>query len=124
MVLLVSACSSTGPRTTTVIQPPKPPGLPRPPALRIPNPPGMRPPEMGNVVRVVQEPPRRPEELSPTSQPFPDAVWLPGYWVWQNDQYVWLNGRWERPPHPGAAWVEPRWEQRENGYVFVEGYWR
>ena len=122
--VFLGACASNEPRTTTVIQPPKPPGLPRPPALRIPNPPGVEPPSLGNVVRVERHPPARPEELSPTSQPYPDAVWQPGYWAWQNNQYVWINGRWDRPPRPGAVWVAPRWEQRDNGYVFIEGYWR
>jgi hypothetical protein len=124
VAMLLGACSSHEPRTTTVIQPPKPPGLPRPPALRIPNPPGVEPPSVGSLVRVEREPPARREELSPTSQPYPDAVWQPGYWAWQNNQYVWINGRWDRPPRPGAVWVAPQWEQRENGYVFIAGHWR
>jgi hypothetical protein len=122
--LILGACASTEPRTATVIQPPTPPGLPKAPALRIPNPPGVEPPSIGNLVRVEREPPGRPEELTPTSQPYPDAVWQPGYWAWQNNQYVWMNGKWERPPRAGATWVEPRWERRDNGYVFIEGYWR
>ena len=123
LAALLGACANT-PRTTTVIDPPSPRGLPKLPAIRIPNPPGVEPPTVGNIVRVERQPPATQTELTPTSQPFPDAVWIPGYYVWQNNQYVWTAGRWDRPPRPGAVWVEPRWEPRGNGYVFIEGYWR
>jgi hypothetical protein len=120
-------CASTATRSSTVIQPPAPPGLPKPPALRVPNPPGVEPPSVGNLIRVEREPPAQPPgpQEAPTSpQPYPEAVWQPGYYAWLNNQYTWVPGRWERPPQGRTAWVAPRWERRDNGYVFIEGYWR
>src|ERR1044071_2616860 len=79
-------------RSSTVIQPPAPPGLPKPPAIRLPNPPGLPPPpSVGDVVRVEKEPPAPREEPVPvaTTKPFPEAVWVPGYYVWHGKDYVW-----------------------------------
>jgi opacity protein-like surface antigen len=58
--------------------------------------------------------------------PAPGAgfVWIGGYHRWDGGRYVWVPGRWDRPPHPGAHWVEHRWEHRHDGYVFHEGHWR
>jgi hypothetical protein len=121
---LFTGCASHPTRSSTVIQPPTPPGLPKPPALRVPNIPGAEPPSVGNLIRVEHEPPPGPQEAPTSAQPFPEAVWVPGYYVWQNNQYTWTPGRWERPPQGRTIWVAPRWEKRDNGYAFIEGYWR
>jgi hypothetical protein len=125
--LVLAGCASSPTRSSTVIQPPAPPGLPRPPALRIPNPRGVEPASVGDIVRVEREPPAgamQPQEAPTSPQPFAGAVWQPGYYVWQQEQYVWVPGRWAQPPAGKTSWVAPRWEQRSGGYVFVEGYWR
>jgi hypothetical protein len=121
-----AGCSSTATRSSTVIQPPTPPGLPKAPAIRVPNIPGVEPPSVGNVIRVEREPPANatPQEAPTTPQPFPEAVWMPGYYAWLNNQYTWMPGKWERPPQGKKVWVAPRWKRRDNGYVFIEGYWQ
>jgi hypothetical protein len=125
--LLMTTAFAAQERSSTVIQPPAPPGLPKPPAIRLANPPGLpTPPSVGDVIRVEKEPPPMKEETVPvaTSKPYPEAVWVPGYYVWHGGEYVWVAGKWERPPENRSVWVAPRWEKRDNGYVFVEGYWR
>src|SRR4051794_40905129 len=56
--------------------------------------------------------------------PGPGYVWTNGYWGWQRNNYVWVPGRWTRPPRARAVWVEPRWESRSGRYYFRPGHWR
>ncbi len=65
-------------------------------------------------------PPMRLEPI--TAQPYGDAVWVGGYWVWQNN-WVWATGHWRRPPRPNYGWVPPYYEHRHGGVVFVNGHW-
>ena len=51
-------------------------------------------------------------------------VWIPGYHRWTGHGYVWMAGRWVRPPRPGMVWVPGYRAHRGHGYVWVEGYWR
>lgn len=53
-----------------------------------------------------------------------DYVWIGGYQRWDGHAYVWVPGRWDRPPRPRAVWVAPRWRHDRRGYVFIEGHWR
>jgi len=74
------------------------------------------------VVVHVGPPPPIVERRGPP--PGAGFVWIGGYHRWDGGHYVWVPGRWDRPPHPGARWVAHRWEHRGDGYVFHEGYWR
>jgi hypothetical protein len=73
---------------------------------------------------VVQVAPPRP--VVETRGPAPGAgyVWVGGYHQWNGSAYVWVPGRWDRPPHPGAHWVAHRWVHRHDGWVLNEGHWR
>jgi hypothetical protein len=51
-------------------------------------------------------------------------IWVPGYYKGVGGRYVWVAGRWMKPPHPGMVWVPPVWRQGPNGYIFVAGRWR
>ena len=51
-------------------------------------------------------------------------VWTDGYYDWRGGSYVWVQGRWLRPPRPHAAWVPGAWVQSRQGYRFRRGYWR
>ena len=51
-------------------------------------------------------------------------VWVPGYYKGAGGRYVWVAGRWAKPPRAGMVWVPPIWRQGPNGYVFVAGRWR
>jgi hypothetical protein len=72
---------------------------------------------------VSQAPPAPPPEAV-GQQPFPNAVWIAGYWSWGNGAYVWNPGRWAEPPTPRSAFVAPHWEARDNGYAFCPGFWQ
>lgn len=51
-------------------------------------------------------------------------VWTDGYYNLVGSNWVWVGGRWMRPPHPGAAWVRPEWRREGGRYRFHRGYWR
>ncbi|HEY7792250.1 MAG TPA: hypothetical protein VIC33_17180 [Vicinamibacterales bacterium] len=56
----------------------------------------------------------------------PDAgwVWVPGYYTWNGRGYVWLAGRWERPPRGRFVWVPAHWTRSRRGWYLVRGHWR
>ncbi len=51
-------------------------------------------------------------------------VWVNGYHRYDDGHYVWVPGRWERPPHEHAVWVRHHWVHRRGGWVLVQGHWR
>ena len=51
-------------------------------------------------------------------------VWVPGYYRHDGRAYVWVAGRWDRPPRVRARWVPAHWERDRRDYYFVEGHWR
>jgi hypothetical protein len=51
-------------------------------------------------------------------------VWTPGYYKGASGRYVWVAGRWMKPPRPGMVWVAPAWQKGPNGYAFIGGRWR
>lgn len=61
------------------------------------------------------------EEIPP--EPFAGAVWVAGYWSWSGSRYVWVRGRYMRPPQPGLAWYPGGYVRRGPGYVYVPGRW-
>jgi WXXGXW repeat (2 copies) len=65
----------------------------------------------------------RAERMS--ARPSRDAVWIAGYhrWAPRRHRYVWVPGRWMRPPRPHTVWVAGRWERRNNEWVYYEGRW-
>lgn len=66
-------------------------------------------------------PPLRIE--SPTLQPSPRHVWIPGYWKWAGINYAWIDGRWVKAK-PKRAWVPGTWEQVGNHWVWKPGSWK
>lgn len=77
--------------------------------------------EVGVVVRV-----RPPAPVVERPGPIPRRgfVWIGGYQRWNGARYVWVPGRWVRPPHRHARWVPAHWRHVRHGWVFVEGHWR
>ena len=65
-------------------------------------------------------PPMRVE--MPPPPPYPDAVWIGGYWAWSGG-WFWAAGRWAPPPRPRYFWVQPYYEHRGDIVVFVPGFW-
>ena len=120
-ILLVAGCVATvtpprvvvtAPAAEVYVPPPPPPvvsvyvepPIDEPPPIAV----GWAPPAM-----LVEYPP-------PT--PFPDAVWVGGYWVWQGN-WVWAHGHWVAPPRPSYAWVHPYYEHRDGVVIFIAGHW-
>jgi hypothetical protein len=55
--------------------------------------------------------------------PGPGFVWLEGYYRWDGRAYVWVPGRWARPPRARARWIPGHWVHDRRGWYFVEGHW-
>src|SRR5207253_2328005 len=59
----------------------------------------------------------------PGYAPYDSAIWIHGYWRWRGE-WIWIRGRWSRPPMFGYEWCEPYYEARPGVVVIVEGHWR
>ena len=69
-------------------------------------------------------PPEPMVEIRPLI-PFPEAVWLAGYWAFLAENWVWNNGSWRDRPHPGATWYPGHWHKAgPRGWGWRSGYWR
>lgn len=54
----------------------------------------------------------------------PGWVYLPGYWLWAGNEYVWIEPTYAPPPAAGVHWIAPRWVQQDDGtWSLQEGYW-
>ena len=83
-------------------------------------------PAMGpaGVEFVVRRPPAVRVEARGTP-PGPGFIWIGGYYAWRRSDYVWIPGRWARPPRPEfRGWVAGRWVHARQGWYWVEGHWR
>ena len=38
-------------------------------------------------------------------------------------RYVWVAGRWDRPPYAGAYWSHPHYDHYPDGWHYHEGHW-
>jgi len=56
--------------------------------------------------------------------PGPGFVWIPGFYRVERGAYLWVPGRWDRPPRARAVWVPARWVHDRGGWYVVEGHWR
>ncbi len=64
-------------------------------------------------------PPPRSETVPPARTGF---VWAPGYWSWDGNQHVWVEGRWLET-RVNAKWEPEHWEQVDGRWHFVPGQW-
>lgn len=76
------------------------------------------------VVRIGPPPPRPAEVVPSPPRRHRDWVWEPGYHRWDGHRYVWVRGRYAKPPRPGAVWVPGDWRNERGGQVWHQGYWR
>ncbi len=51
-------------------------------------------------------------------------VWTEGFYDYRGGAYVWVPGRWMRPPRARAVWVPGEWVRTGHGYAFRRGHWR
>ena len=62
---------------------------------------------------------------SVTPRPTDEAVWVPGYWSYENGRsYAWVAGHWEIPPAGYRTFQPPQWQRQGDGYVYIRGHWR
>ena len=71
---------------------------------------------------VPDEPPAPIVEYVPAA-PYPDAVWVGGFWGW-NGGWYWNAGRYVRAPYRGAVWVGGDWARGPRGWAWHGGRWR
>ncbi|RIK77434.1 MAG: hypothetical protein DCC68_17390 [Planctomycetota bacterium] len=74
-------------------------------------------------VTISKEPPETIEEIPPAEKP-EGAVWIPGYWSWDDERedFIWVSGVWRVPPS-GQRWVAGYWTQADDGFRWVGGFW-
>lgn len=78
-----------------------------------------------HYVRRAPYPPPPPRAYRVTPAPrAARVVWIDGYHDWRGRRYVWVPGRWVRPPRPNAVWIPGRWDHRGGRQVWVSAHWR
>jgi len=55
--------------------------------------------------------------------PSKEHVWIKGHYARSGTEYVWSEGRWERPAAGRHSWVPGHWDHERRGWFFVEGHW-
>ncbi len=58
-----------------------------------------------------------------TVSPNPNYVWIKGHWSWQDNDWVWMAGRWAERPRPGAVWREGEFLQQGYRMIWQPGHW-
>ncbi len=71
-----------------------------------------------------KRPPAALEETPPAEKPEGNAIWIPGYWAWDDERrdYLWVSGTWRTPP-PGKHWVAGYWKEDTSQWRWVPGFW-
>ena len=77
----------------------------------------------GRIVVTEAPPPPRTENVG--VPPDLSRVWIPGFWTYSDNRWVWINGRWEASPRVNAIWVPGHWDRNttERGWVWTPGHW-
>ena len=58
-----------------------------------------------------------------TVAPAPRVVWVAGYWMWNNTQWIWIPGSWQMRPSANVRWRAPEWRVRGSVHILVPGGW-
>jgi hypothetical protein len=70
----------------------------------------------------VQPPPPAPKEENPGSPPAEDSLFVPGCWLFRNNEYEWREGFWYTAD-PDWVLIPAHYCWTPAGYVFVDDYW-
>jgi hypothetical protein len=95
---------------------------PSPPAAAAVASPSAPPPEIADGTIVDYDPPAPVAEFVPAA-PYPDYVWMAGFWGWSGG-WVWHPGHYGPRPFHGAAWVSGGWARASHGWAWHGGHWR
>jgi hypothetical protein len=75
-----------------------------------------------NEIEYLPEPPATVEVGPNVAAPSVDHTWMPGCWVWQQDNYAWRPGYWEKAQQ-NWVWIPAHYHWSPRGYVFIDGYY-
>jgi|SRR5580704_17129940 hypothetical protein len=76
------------------------------------------------IVTAMPAAPSPPADTVQGASPGTNYVWVPGYYDWRGDHYVWNPGAWVMTPATTSVWVPAHWEPTAGGYTWVAGHWR
>jgi hypothetical protein len=72
------------------------------------------------IIQLDAAPPAARYEAVPVQQP--GYVWQPGYWNYENNNHVWVNGVSVRE-REGYTYTPHHWVQRDGKWGLEEGHW-
>lgn len=76
----------------------------------------------GDDMAVTDMAPPAPYVETIPADPYPDGVWIGGYWGFDGGRHHWENGHWEHA-RPGYTWRAHTWEQRNGQWHLHRGGW-
>jgi len=72
---------------------------------------------------IVSSRPPPPPRVVYAPPPEPGYVWQPGYWSFEHDEWVWVEGRWVAR-YPGYDWEPSHWVEDPGGHWrLIPGHW-
>jgi hypothetical protein len=78
---------------------------------------------MADGTVVGYEPPAPIVEAIPVC-PYPDYVWIGGFWGWSGLGWYWHAGYYAPRPFHGAAWISGGWGRAGGRWAWHAGHWR
>ncbi len=76
----------------------------------------------GSNVAYQPKPPKSQERGASSRRPSANHFYVPGNWVYQNNDYKWRPGYWA-PQQQDWVWVPARYTRAGDRYTFTDGYW-
>ena len=71
------------------------------------------------IIVEIAPPPARVEVVPEVRHGY---TWAPGYWSWNRDRHVWVNGHYMRT-RTGYAWAPDSWHEADGRHEFRPGRW-
>jgi hypothetical protein len=58
-----------------------------------------------------------------TRRPDRQHLWVRGSWDWQQNDWAWIPGRWERPEYRNARWIKARYVREGRAWRYEPAHW-